>query len=99
MFLPLLLCIGLPLLLCIGLLSPRGFVEVKIVSLLLLGRWTLDGVLVTFCGQRLLWRVAPFVAVRGLLWPLGSSRSFCGLCLKIVVTDSISVQKEINSER
>ena len=71
----------------------------KIVSLLLLGRWTLDGDLVTFCGQRLLWRVAPFVAVRGLLWPLGSSRSFCGLCLKFVVRDSISAQKEINSGR
>ena len=31
---------------CIGLLSPRRFVDVKIVSLLLLGHWTLDGVVV-----------------------------------------------------
>ena len=99
MFLPLLLCIGLPLLLCIGLLSPRGFVEVKIVSSLLLGRWTLDGVLVTFCGQRLLWRVAPFVAVQGLLWPLGSSRSFCGLCLKFVVKAPNSVLNDSDSGR
>ena len=37
MFLPLLLCIGLPLLLCIGLLSPRGFVEVKVRELVTLG--------------------------------------------------------------
>ena len=34
-----------------------------------------------------------------LLWSLGSSQSFCGLCLKIVVRDSISAQKEINSGR
>jgi len=66
---------------------------VKIVSLLLLGRWTLDGVLVTFCGQGLLWLVGTFCG------PLGSSQSFCGLCLKIVVRDSISAQKEINSGR
>ena len=75
---------------CIGLLSPRGFVEVKVRELVTLG--SLD-------PRRLLWRVAPFVAVQGLLWPLGSSRSFCGLCLKFVVRDSISAQKEINSGR
>ena len=49
----------------------------KFVSLLLLGLWTLDA----FCGGG------------GLLWPLGSSQSFCGLCLKIVVRDLISAQK------
>jgi hypothetical protein len=80
----------LPLLLCIGLLSPRRFVEVKVREFVTLG--SLD-------PRRLLWRVAPFVAVQGLLWPLGSSRSFCGLCLKFVVRDSISAQKEINSGR
>ena len=80
----------LPLLLCIGLLSPRRFVEVKVREFVTLG--SLD-------PRRLLWRVAPFVAVQGLLWPLGSSRSFCGLCLKFVVRDSISTQKEINSGR
>ena len=41
----------------------------------------------------------PFVAGWDLFWSLGSSQYFCGLCFKIVVRDSISVQKEINSER
>ena len=61
--------------------------------------------------RRLLWHLTPFVAVetfcgQGLLClvgtfcgPLGSSQSFCGLCLKIVVRDSISAQKEIISGR
>ena len=31
---------------CIGLLSPRGFVEVKVCGLVTLGSWTLDGVVV-----------------------------------------------------
>ena len=64
----------------------------KFVSLLLLGHWTLDG------DCDLLWS-RPFVASWDLLWSLGSSQSFCGLCLKIVVRDSISAQKEINSGR
>ena len=62
MLLPLLLCIGLPLLLCIGLLSPRGFVEVKIVKLVTLG--SLDP---RRCSSDLLWST-PFVA----------SGAFCG---------------------
>ena len=50
------------------------------------------------CSCDLLWS-RPFVASWDLLWSLGSSQSFCGLCLKIVVRDSISAQKEINSGR
>ena len=64
----------------------------KFVSLLLLGRWTLDGVLVTFCGQGLLWPA-------DLLWSLGSTQSFCGLSLKIVVRAPDSALKESDSGR
>ena len=45
---------------CIGLSPPRGFVVVLLVSLLLLGLWTLDAfcgrpfLAKTFCGQDLL---------------------------------------------
>ena len=83
----------LHVLVCIGLLSPRRFVEVKVCELVTLG--SLDPIL---CSWDLLWS-RPFVASWDLLWSLGSSQSFCGLCLKIVVRDSISAQKEINSGR
>ena len=71
----------LSLLLCICLLSPRGFVEVKFVSSLLLGRWTLDGVLVTFCGQGLLWLVGTFCG------PLGES-AWLPPCMVLVINDN-----------
>ena len=74
----------------IGLLSPRGFVKVKNVSLLLLGRRR--------CSCDLLWS-RPFVASWDLLCSLESSQSFCGLCLKIVVKAPDSALKDSDSGR
>ena len=83
----------LPLLLCISLCSPRGFVEVKVCELVTLG--SLDP---RWCSLDLLWS-RPFVASWDLLWSLGSSQSFCELCLKIVVKAPDSALKDSDSGR
>ena len=67
--------------------------EVKVRELVTLG--SLDP---RRCSCDLLWS-RPFVAFWDLLWSLGRSQSFCGLCLKIVVKAPDSALKDSDSGR